>query len=193
MNRSKAELRPLAGEVRRADLKVTPYQRICPYLLAEEYGVAVYSLADLASAGCPQETIDFFTSVRPDAWSAALVPNGTGQFIVENAIHTPQRRRSNMAREMAHLLLEHEFDRILFTDGKRGCRNPATKSMEDEAAELSGELLLPADAARRAAAFGKSDEEVANFFDVSPEFARWRMNVTGARLTASRAARRRVR
>lgn len=192
MNRSNAELSRLAGEVRKTDLKATPYQRICPYRLAEEYGVAVYSLADLTRSGCPQATIDFFTSVRPDVWSAALVPHGTGQFIVENGVHIPRRRRSNVAHEMAHLLLEHEFDRILFTDGKRGCRNPATKDMEEEAAELSGELLLPADAARRAAALGRSDEEVADFFDVSPEFARWRLNVTGARLIACRAAKRRA-
>jgi Zn-dependent peptidase ImmA (M78 family) len=80
-------------------------------------------------------------------------------------------------------------DRILFTNGKRGCANPASKEMEDQAAELSGELLLPAAAARRAAAYGRSDDQVAVQFDVSSEFARWRMNVTGARRIASRAAR----
>jgi Zn-dependent peptidase ImmA (M78 family) len=156
------------------------------------HGVDVYSLSDLASSGCPQAAIDYFTSEQPESWSAALVPNGTGRFIVENTVHLPRRRRSNVAHEMAHLLLEHEFGRILFADGKRGCRNPATREMEDEAAELSGELLLPLAAARRAAAAKKSDEEVADIFDISTEFARWRMNVTGARLIAQRAARKRA-
>jgi hypothetical protein len=63
--------------------------------------------------------------------------------------------------------------------------------MEDEAAELSGELLLPAAAARRAAICRLSDEQVADEFDVSVEFAKWRLNVTGARLIAERAARKR--
>jgi Zn-dependent peptidase ImmA (M78 family) len=187
--RSKAELGRLAVEIRKVDLGLTEYERLCPYQHADEHGVDVYSLTDLAAAGCPQEAIDFFTSVRPESWSAALVPNGTGQFIVENGIHLPRRRRSNVAHEMAHLLLEHEFDRILFTDGMRGCRNPATKEMEYEAAEL----LLPSAAARWAAALKKTDEEVADLFDVSVEFARWRMNATGARLIAQRAARKRTR
>ena len=94
---------------------------------------------------------------------------------------------------MAHLLLEHEFDRILFTNGKRGCANPASKEMEAQAAELSGELLLPGASARRAAAYGQSDDQVAEQFDVSTEFARWRMNGTGARRIADRAARKRSR
>jgi hypothetical protein len=89
-------------------------------------------------------------------------------------------------------LLEHEFDRVLFADGSRRCRNPASKEMEDEAAELSAELLLPQTAAQRAAVAGKSDEEVADIFDVSIELARWRMNATGARLIAQRAARKRT-
>jgi len=189
MNWTKAALARLAAEVRENELKANPYQRICPYDLADLYGVAVYTLQGLADSGCPPEAIEFFTSVRPEAWSAALVPNGTGQFIVENDVHTHRRRRSNIAHEMAHLLLEHEFDRILFTNGKRGCANPASKEMETQAAELSGELLLPAAAARRAAVYGLSDDQVAERFDVSAEFARWRLNVTGARRIASRTAR----
>jgi hypothetical protein len=193
MNWTKAGLARLAAEVRVNELGVSPHQRICPYNLADLYGVAVYTLRDLAESGCPPEAIEFFTSVRPEAWSAALVPSGTGQFIVENDGHAPRRRRSNIAHEMSHLLLEHEFDRILFTNGKRGCANPASKEMEGQAAELSGELLLPAAAARRAAAYGLSDDQVADQFDVSTEFARWRMNVTGARRIASRAALKRSR
>lgn len=193
MRWTKAALARLAAEVREKELKVDPHQRICPYDLADLYGVAVYTLQDLAESGCPPEAIEFFTSVRPEAWSAALVPNGTGQFIIENSAHTLRRRRSNIAHEMAHLLLEHDFDRILFTNGKRGCTNPASKDVEGQAAELSGELLVPVAAARRAAAYGRSDDEVAEQFDVSTDFARWRMNVTGARRIASRAARKRSR
>jgi Zn-dependent peptidase ImmA (M78 family) len=94
---------------------------------------------------------------------------------------------------MAHLLLEHEFDGILFTDGKCGRRDPVTKQMESEATELSGELLLPQVAARRAAIAGKTDDEVAELFDVSIEFARWRMNATGARKIAQRTAAKQTR
>src|SRR5258708_38184454 len=102
---TKAALARLAADVREKELEANPYQRICPYDLADLYGVAVCTLQDLAESGCPPEAIEFFTSVRPEAWSAALVPNGTGQFIVENNVHAPRRRRSNIAHEMPHLLL----------------------------------------------------------------------------------------
>lgn len=86
MRWTKAALARLAAEVREKELEANPHQRICPYDLADLYGVAVYTLQDLADSGCPPEAIEFFTTVRPEAWSAALVPNGSGQFIVENDI-----------------------------------------------------------------------------------------------------------
>lgn len=186
--RTKADLARFAVEVRRDELGLTEYERLCPYALAKLYGIAVYSLADLVDAGCSPEAIGFFTIERRDVWSAALVPDGTGQFIVENTAHSQQRRRSNVGHEMAHLLLEHEPDRILFTADGRACKDPASATVEKEATELSGELLLPQAAARRAAARKLTDEQVADRYDVSVEFARWRMNVTGARLIAARSA-----
>jgi Zn-dependent peptidase ImmA (M78 family) len=190
--RSKAALARLAVEVRKQDLGLTEYQRLCPYELAEVHGVAVYTLEDLVAV-CSTEAIAFFTYARPEAWSAALVPNGTGQFIVENSTHNRLRRRSNLAHEMAHLLLEHEFDTILFAGDERGCKDPNYAQVEAEAVELSGELLLPSSAAKRAAINGWSDQDVADRFDISVEFARWRMGVSGARLIAARAARKRGR
>ena len=187
--RTKADLARFAAEVRRDELGLTEYERLCPYTLAELYGITVYSLSDLIRAGCSPETIAFFTTERPDVWSAALVPDGTGQFILENTAHSRLRRRSNVGHEMAHLLLEHEPDRILFTADGRACKDPASAAVEKEATELSGELLLPQAAARRAAVRNLTDEQVADDFDVSVEFARWRMGVTGARLIAERAAR----
>jgi hypothetical protein len=52
-------------------------------------------------------------------------------------------------------------------------------------------ILLPA-AARRAAVNKMSDVEVADLFDVSVEFARWRINVSGARTIAQRIASKRM-
>lgn len=186
---SKAALSRLATEIRKTDLGLSEFERLCPYRLAEEHGTDVYSLEDLAASGCPQEAIEYFTTKRPEAWSAALVPNGTGSFIVENTIHLSWRRRSNIAHEMAHLLLEHKFDTVILTDSQHGCRDQVSKSIEDQAAELGAELLLPAAAARRAAARGKTDEQVAQLYDVSIELARWRMNATGARIIAQRTAK----
>ncbi|WP_238006119.1 ImmA/IrrE family metallo-endopeptidase [Dactylosporangium sp. AC04546] len=185
------QLRRFAVEIRRADLGLDEYEPFCPYRLAEEHGVDVYALDELPESGCSQQAVDHFTSIRPDVWSAALVPVGTGRFIVENATHNPQRRRSNVSHEMAHLLLEHEVDGVLFSGGQRGCLNPTTQQMETDAAELGAELLLTSAAALRAARAGKTDEQVAEQYDVSVELARWRLNCTGARKRAEYALRKR--
>jgi hypothetical protein len=185
---SKAELARRAVQVRLDDLGIDQYQAFSPYDLAAEHGVDVYGLDDLDQAGCAKSTIEFFSSTASGIWSAALVPRGTGCFIVENTSHNPQRRRSNVAHEMAHLILEHEFDWILFSaDAKGGCRNPATKELESEAAELGAELLIPVEAARRAAIYDLTNEQVAAAYDISVEMATWRMNATGARKFAARA------
>jgi len=189
---TKAKLADLAIEVR-AELGLRPDQRLDPYLLAAEYGIPVYRLDELSQHGCSQKAIDYFTKLRPGCWSAALVSCGTGMFIVENTAHGPCRRRSNLAHEMAHVLLEHDFQHILFTDD--GCRHhdAASKKIEQDATNLAGELLIPTQAARRAALARLTDEQVAEQFDVSIEFARWRMNTSGARIIAKRAADKRAR
>ncbi|MFI9580393.1 ImmA/IrrE family metallo-endopeptidase [Streptomyces sp. NPDC052236] len=160
--------------------------------LTGEYGIPVYAMNDLGDSGCSSEALDHFTLRRPEAWSAALVPSGTARFIVENCVHTLQRRRSNVAHEMSHLILEHEFEGILFADG--GCRElgPEMAAKERQASDLSGELLIPMSAAITAALSKRSDEEVAEQFDVSVRFAAWRMNASGARKIAHRTLQKRA-
>ncbi|WP_165854586.1 ImmA/IrrE family metallo-endopeptidase [Streptomyces sp. V2] len=147
----------------------------------------MYSLSDLAAHGCSPAALDYFSSTGAGKWSAALVPAGTGCFILVNSSHTPQRCRSNIAHEMGHLLLEHEFSGVLVSDG--GCRSldPAMKIQEQEAHDLSAELLIPKSAAIKAAFDNLAGTQVAQRFDVSIEFARMRMNASGARTIAARS------
>ena len=177
----KKEAKELALEVR-AELGTEVFAPLDPYALAQLYGIDVY---DLRNPVLPKESVRYLTEERPNVFSAALVPmTPSGAIIIENHIHPPRRRRSTMAHEMAHVLLEHKFG-FLLTD-ESGCRT-AVREIEEEAAELSGELLVPAEAARTAAFKGWSDQTVARHFDVSVAMARWRMNVTAARRIACRA------
>ncbi|MGW3795389.1 ImmA/IrrE family metallo-endopeptidase [Micromonospora arida] len=79
------------------------------------------------------------------------MPAGTGQFIVENTSHLPRRRRFNVAHEMAHVLLEHEFDRVMFSaEGRRRESNPCPRSFGelgpgDGAVEPLGGEVVDAD------------------------------------------------
>ncbi|MEP9362199.1 ImmA/IrrE family metallo-endopeptidase [Nocardioides sp. CN2-186] len=178
---NKAACKRLAGEVR-AELGLEPMEALDPWQLAELYGVRVLALGQLP---LDHAVRDHFHNVRPEVFSGALLPHRTGAVIIENDAHPMARRRSTMGHEMAHVVSEHKFHTSLVNE--RGCRT-ADKLQEDEAAEISGELLIPFEAAKRLARRKATDDEVALRFGVSPELARWRMNATGARIIAERAA-----
>jgi Zn-dependent peptidase ImmA (M78 family) len=175
----KKEAKEIALDVRR-ELGIEAFAPLDPYALATLYGIEVF---DLSAPDLPAAAVQHFTVLRTEAFSAALVPIGTGSIVIENHVHDPLRRRSTMAHEMAHVLLEHEFGLLLASDD--GCRS-SSSAIEEEAAELSGELLIPCDAARIAALKGWLDPQVAEYFNVSEAMARWRMNATGARKIAGR-------
>ncbi|MDQ0377862.1 ImmA/IrrE family metallo-endopeptidase [Amycolatopsis thermophila] len=176
----KKEARELALEVRE-ELGLDVFAPLDPWALAELYGIEVY---DLSNPVLPEASVRYLTEERPHVFSAALVPlEPSGAVIIENHVHPLRRRRSTIAHEMAHVLLEHPFG-LTLTD-ENGCRS-AVAGIEEEATELSGELLVPTDAARVAAFKGWSDHSVANHFRVSVAMATWRMNMTGARRIAAR-------
>lgn len=181
----KATARRLAADVR-DELGIAAFEPLDPYALARLYGVEVFTLD---APWLPRDAVEHFTGTAAESFSGALIQIGTGCVIVENHTHTDTRRRSTVAHEMAHVLLEHEFG-VLVTGGT-SCRSTTTE-IEQEAAELSGELLLPRDAARTAAFRGWTDTTIARYFRVSERMARWRMNVTGARRIARRTRDRRA-
>lgn len=177
----KVNLRALALELRR-EVKLTAHQRFDPYELAELYGVDIIPLSEV---DCTDAALQHFTVNRPGGFSGALIPCTDGStLIVENDSHSAERRVSTASHEMAHVVLEHPFAATLTDTRKCRLLNPAH---ETEAAELSGELLLPFEAAKRLAYNDVSDVDVAERFGISVEFARWRMNATGARKIARRA------
>lgn len=182
---NKSQLRRLAVELRR-EVGLDSYERFDPLALADLYGVPVLRLSELE---CSAAALEHFQVDRPDVFSGALIPLSDGStVIVENDSHVPERRMSTAGHEMAHVVLEHPFAAAL-ADGN-GCR-VADRTFEAEASELSGELLLPTQAARRLALDGVDDQAAAARFGVSLSFARWRLNSTGARIIAARAGAKR--
>jgi Zn-dependent peptidase ImmA (M78 family) len=183
---TKAKLEDLALEVR-GEIGLGWNERFDPYRLADEYGIPVYPIDTLPEFGCSEQAIKHFAENRPKAWSAALVPVGTGRVIIENTAHAPVRRRSNTTHEMSHVLLEHQFDALLLTD--EGCRQYDPQK-EREATDLAGELLVPTKAAINAAFAEKTNQQVAGLFGVSAQFAQMRM--AGPRKIAERTTRKRA-
>ena len=167
----------------RLDLGLGPCAPLDPYKLAEQHLIPVFAIDELGSSPLSVRAVERFTMTGKHLWSAALIPVGRVRIIIENTSHPRERRASSVAHEMAHHLLEHPFEETLLNVDKQ-CRS-FDKTKEDQAKFLSGELLIPRQAARRAAFDGDSNEVVAARFGVSTQFAQ--MQMAGARRFAQHA------
>jgi len=173
----KTEAKRLALELR-TELGADAHVPFDPYAFAHEYGIEVIQLSSLEGAAR-----DHFLKPDGSPFSGALIPVGTGVVILENDAQLEVRRRTTMCHELAHVVLEHAFGVSLSFD-ERKCGLGGDQ--EDEADWLSGEMLLPYDAAFRLARASASDERAAQAFQVSLAVARWRMNHSGARRVVQR-------
>lgn len=176
-------MRAVAQE-ERAGLGLSDSDPFDPRALAAEHGIPVYSLTELLEQDLAEETRDHFHFANTGSWSAALVQVGTARIIVENDAHAPVRRRSNLAHELGHHLLEHSFESVVLGEDHKRAFDAV---QEKQATFISGELLIPENAARKAAYAHLDDTQVAQRFGVSVQFARMRMS--GARVIAARATK----
>jgi hypothetical protein len=119
----------------------------------------------------------------PGAFSAVLLPLGRGQrIILFNDRHSPPRRNSSIAHEIAHALLAHPP--TLPFDGT-GCRT-FDKEIEDEASCLAGYILIPNEAAWHIVRSQMSAAEACPLYGVSQEMLDYRLDTSGARIRYSR-------
>lgn len=183
MGATQAYMKELAAE-ERAELGLGPGDRLRIEDLCDAHGLQVYNLQQLAEVGLSARAVDHFTGRRQRAWSAALIPLGPVRVIVENESHSSVRRRSSIAHEMGHFLLEHSFDSVILGEDHSRQFNPR---LEKEATFLSGELLVPFKAVEKMAFDNWSNARVAERFEVSEQFAQMRMS--GQRVRAARAAK----
>ncbi|MGH3535653.1 MAG: ImmA/IrrE family metallo-endopeptidase [Pseudonocardiaceae bacterium] len=143
-----------------------------PYAPAEHHGVDCLSIDELPADDRDQAVVQHFLTTRQATWSVALVPLGSARIILENTSHTPQRRRVSVAHELGHFLLEHDFATALHTaDGSR----QFDTAQEKQADHFAGQLLVPDDDAVWASFHDFTNSDVADHFDVSEQFAGWRM------------------
>ncbi|WP_440671831.1 ImmA/IrrE family metallo-endopeptidase [Clavibacter nebraskensis] len=163
----------------RTELGLGARDPLDPYDLCAEHGIPVYPLTDFVDS---PEAVAHFSQHRVKAWSAALLPIGSGRVIIENDRHPPVRRRSSIAHELGHHLLEHHFDGVVLGDDHG---RQFDEKQEKEATFLSGELLIPQAAAARMAYDKWNNAQVAEKYGVSVQFAQ--MQMKGPRVRAARA------
>lgn len=177
----------LAAEERR-ELGLDIMDLLDPYELAERHGIPVYAISELEASGCAPETVRHFLVARKKAWSAAIIPVGSARIVIENDAHEFVRRRSSLAHEMSHHLLEHAFPDTLLTEDHDRAFSP---KVEKEALFLAGELLVPEKACVKLAFNGADNLAVGTRFEVSTQFSQMRMK--GPRVLAANALKKQAR
>lgn len=169
----KSEAERIAKQVR-ADLGLSAAESVVPEMLADSLGIEVRAGDQLI----PRERFDELEQLQKDAFSACTFrPSPDRVVVVYNPLSANSRRRSDLAHELAHILLGHELSRIERLADNTFLTCDATQ--EEEAAWLSGCLLLPRALLLAEVFRGADAGEIARKYGVSKKMAQYRMDVTG--------------
>lgn len=182
----KSECESLAAVVR-AEIGLDTREPLDPRALAAHLGIPVHPLSSLAGNSATAAAVDYVRTVGPSVMSAMTIfPDWPRRprVIIFNDANPPQRQNSDLAHELSHGLRLHEPRHAIV----QGCRD-YSRLEEDEAAWLSGCLLVPRDAALAVAMSSTPIEHAAAEYGVSNRMMSWRVNVTGAKAQATRCAR----
>ena len=156
--------------------------------VAASRGVRVVSAADVVALDRLQE----IERIQAFSFSACTFEINGSQIIVFNPIRSAARQASDVAHELAHIVLEHDLAEIQYLDGVpfRTCQ----PGQELEATEFGGTLLLPRKVLLREARGGATVDDVAKKYCVTAQMAQMRWNRTGVqRQVANERARRSAR
>lgn len=185
----KSECESIAAAVR-SEIGLDTRAPLHPQLLAEHLEIPIHPVSSLRGDDVAA-AIRHVTVVDQAVLSAMTIFPGwprRHRIIIFNDDNSEARQNSDVAHELSHGLLLHEPRAAIVN----GCRDYA-KAEEDEAAWLSGCLLVPRDAALLVASDELDLRTAAAHYGVSAEMMRYRVNSTGAKRQAEASRARRSR
>ena len=169
----KSEAERIAQRVRTALGKGSD-ESVFPEELARLLGVEVRAGDELI----PRKRFEDLRRLQPNAFSACTFrPSPDRTVVVFNPLSSTARQTSDLAHELAHIVLSHELSRVeRLGDVTFLTCDPV---QEEEAAWLGGCLLLPRALLLAETRKGASVDDIAEKCRVSEDMARYRLNVTG--------------
>lgn len=179
----KAQAERSSAEIR-AQIGLRAHDPINLTKVAAERGVTVLSADDLIE----RSRLEEIERLQAYAFSACTFDIKGRLFIVTNPLHTKNRQNSDVAHELAHVVLGHELTEIRDLAGIsfRTCM----ANQEEEANAFAGAILLPRALLIKAAKEGRSWEDLVDTYEVTTSMARYRWSSTGvARQIASTRSR----
>jgi Zn-dependent peptidase ImmA (M78 family) len=180
----KADAERLAASVRKKIGK-RPSAYVDAVELARHAGAEVRRADELTSLA----KLEQLEELQPGAFSACTFTFGERHIVVYNPLATPGRTQSDIAHEVAHLLLKHSVKTVETIGGVSffSC----DPDEEQEANWLAGCLLLPRPLLLNATKRGMDCAAIAEAYNVSEAMAAFRLRTTGVarQLGASRDPR----
>lgn len=168
----KANAERIAEEHRKA-IDAADDEPLDLHQLAQCAGAQIIAADELV----PLQRLQEIERLQAFAFSACTFDIDGRFFVVYNPLHKAARRASDIAHELAHLILGHDLSEVQYVHGIpfRTCR----PDQEEEATTLAAAILLPRRLLLAAARSGQSYSDVAKAHGVTSEMARYRWNVTG--------------
>lgn len=180
----KAEANRYALELRE-ELGVQPYLPLCPWRLSSHLEVPIIQLSQLPD--CAHKNYLVMGKGQAE-FSATVCYEGTRSFILNNDSHPMKRQVSNIAHELAHVLMGHPPTPPFDETGKRDF----LREIEDEAEWLGPTLLVSDKAAMYAYRLIQTNQQTLSSLSdewvVTEDVLKMRMNVVGAKRRYNRAA-----
>lgn len=180
----KAEAERLATDTWKS-MTLDPADRLDPLDLARHVGCQVRAADELVSI----KKLRRLKKIQDDAFFACTFKlPGERYAIVFNPLVSETRRNSDIAHEVSHIILRHRLSRlerlndVAFLSGDR--------EQEEEAAWLSGCLLLPRFALLHDLKNEISPNDIAKQRRLSKDMVDYRIRVTGAMRQLDAAQRR---
>ena len=169
----KSEAERIARRVR-SELGIGAAEPVAPKILAELLGIEVRAGDELI----PRARFRELEDLQPGSFSACtLRPSADRPVVVYNPLSANSRQTSDIAHELAHTLLDHDLSRVERVGDVTFLSCDPTQ--EEEAAWLSGCLLLPRPLLLAEVRRGSDAKDIARKYDVSERMAKYRMDVTG--------------
>jgi len=161
----------------RRDLDLRPFDPMDPVALANHLRVQLWNPNEVP--GVAEEHLRILLSEDPDSWSAITICVGNRSVIIVNSAHSRARQASDIMHELAHIILAHNPARMDVTEDGMMVLSNFDAAQENEAAWLSGCLLLPRPALVAILASRLDGTAAATRYGVSGEMLQYRRNVTG--------------
>ena len=175
----KSQALEISKEVR-TELSLHLASPLDPWRLADHLEVPVVPLRDFEQDS--PLSVNYFGKRDTESFSAVTVFRGFRRLIVYNDAHILGRQVSNLAHELAHVLLFHTPTPAI---DDTGCRN-WDPEMEAEAEWLCGVLLVPDAAAFQIVEQGLSVIEAAARYGVTRRLMTFRITTSAAQRRVER-------